>query len=215
MSKKKDTDHSKGWDFEAAAMPFVDSLYNTAFRMARNSEDAQDLVQETYFKAYRHYDKFQEGTNFKAWLFKILKNSFINSYRKKQNRPLQTDFADIEDVFENRLSDEVAGKIKSPEEELLENVLDEDVQQAMDDLPEDYRMAIVLADLEGFSYKEIAEILEVPLGTVMSRLYRGRKLLEQAMLQYAHEHGYLRDGEPAKMRNRESPSEEYRDKASG
>ena len=115
MSKNTDTDHSKGWDFEAAAMPFVDSLYNTAYRMTRNSEDAQDLVQETYFKAYRHYDKFQEGTNFKAWLFKILKNSFINTYRKKQSRPLQTDFAEIEDVFESRLSDEVVRKIKSPE----------------------------------------------------------------------------------------------------
>ena len=106
MNPTPDTSHSQGWDFEAAAMPFVDSLYNTAFRMTRNSEDAQDLVQETYFKAYRHYDKFQEGTNFKAWLFKILKNSFINNYRKKQSRPLQTDFAEIEDVFENRLSDD-------------------------------------------------------------------------------------------------------------
>lgn len=214
MSQTADTLHSQGWDFEAAAMPFVDSLYNTAFRMTRNSEDAQDLVQETYFKAYRHYDKFQEGTNFKAWLFKILKNSFINNYRKKQSRPLQTDFAEIEDAFENRLSDEVSRKIKSPEEEFLKDVLDEDVQQAMDELPDDYRMAIVLADLEGFSYKEIAEILEVPLGTVMSRLYRGRKLLEHTMLEYARQHGYLRNGSPAKMRNREPSAEEYRDKAS-
>ncbi|MCP4205039.1 MAG: sigma-70 family RNA polymerase sigma factor [bacterium] len=214
MSTKPDMSHSEGWDFEAAAMPFVDSLYNTAFRMTRNSEDAQDLVQETYFKAYRHYDKFQEGTNFKAWLFKILKNSFINNYRKKQSRPLQTDFAEIEDALESRVSEEATRKIKSPEEELLENVLDEDVQRAMDELPDDYRMAIVLADLEGFSYKEIAEILEVPLGTVMSRLYRGRKLLERTMLTYAREHGYLRDGSPAKMRNRERSPEEYRDKAS-
>jgi RNA polymerase sigma-70 factor (ECF subfamily) len=214
MNQTPDTSHSQGWDFEAAAMPFVDSLYNTAFRMTRNSEDAQDLVQETYFKAYRHYDKFQEGTNFKAWLFKILKNSFINNYRKKQSRPLQTDFAEIEDVFENRLSDEAPRKIKSPEEEFLKDVLDEDVQKAMDELPVDYRMAIVLADLEGFSYKEIAEILEVPLGTVMSRLYRGRKLLEHTMLEYAREHGYLRSGSPAKMRNRETSTEEYRNKAS-
>lgn len=214
MSSRADTRHSHGWDFEAAAMPFVDSLYNTAYRMTRNSEDAQDLVQETYFKAYRYYDKFQEGTNFKAWLFKILKNSFINNYRKNQNRPLQTDFAEIEDAFESRVSDEVTSKIKSPEEQFLEDVLDEDVQRAMDALPDDYRMAIVLADLEGFSYKEISEILEVPLGTVMSRLYRGRKLLEKAMLQYAREHGYLRNGSPAKMRNRDSETKEYRNKAS-
>jgi RNA polymerase sigma-70 factor (ECF subfamily) len=214
MSSRADTRHSQGWDFEAAAMPFVDSLYNTAYRMTRNSEDAQDLVQETYFKAYRHYDKFQEGTNFKAWLFKILKNSFINNYRKNQSRPLQTDFAEIEDAFESRLSDEVTHKIKDPEQEFLEDVLDEDVQRALDDLPEDYRMAIVLADLEGFSYKEIAEVLEVPLGTVMSRLYRGRKLLEKAMLAYALEHGYLRNGAPSKMRTKGTDAEEYRDKAS-
>ena len=200
------TSEQRGWDFEAVAMPFVDSLYNTAYRMTRNAQDAEDLVQETYLKAYRYYDKFQEGTNFKAWLFKILKNTFINHYRKKQQAPPQSDFADIEDAFETQVSQEAAGQIKSPEEELLEGVLDEDVQRALDSLPPDYRMAVILADLEGFSYKEIAEILELPLGTVMSRLYRGRKLLETAMLDYAREHGYLRDGEPAKMRSRDDSS---------
>ncbi len=193
---------ARGWDFEAAAMPFVDSLYNTAYRMTRNAEDAEDLVQETYLKAYRYYDKFSEGTNFKAWLFKILKNTFINSYRRRQQRPPQSDFAEIEDSFESQLSEEITGQIKSPEDELLENILDEDVQRALDTLPSDYRMAVILADLEGFSYKEIAEILELPVGTVMSRLYRGRKLLETAMLDYAREHGYIREREPAKMRSR-------------
>lgn len=214
MSRNVDASHSQGWNFEAAAMPFVDSLYNTAFRMTRNSEDAQDLVQETYLKAYRHYDKFEEGTNFKAWLFKILKNSFINNYRKKQSRPPHSDFAEIEDALESRVSEDVTRRIKSPEQELLENVLDEDVQRALDELPYDYRMEILLADLEGFTYKEISEILEVPLGTVMSRLYRGRKFLESAMLEYAREHGYLREGSPVKMRSREPDPEEYRDKAS-
>ena len=145
-------------------MPFVDALYNTAYRMTRNAEDAEDLVQETYLKAYRYYDKFEEGTNFKAWLFKIMKNTFINNYRKKQQAPTLSDFAEIEESFENQVSEDAARQAKNPEEELLENVLDEDVQQALDKLPPDYRMVVLLADLEGFSYKEIAEILEVPVG---------------------------------------------------
>lgn len=199
------TDHKKGWDFEAAALPFLDALYNTAYRMTRNSEDAEDLVQEAYLKAYKYYDKFEEGTNFKAWLFKIMKNTFINNYRKKQQAPPQSDFADIEESFESQLSDESGKKTKNPEEELLENVLDEDIQRALDELPPDYRMVVLLADLENFSYKEIAEILEVPVGTVMSRLYRGRRLLEDAMLTYARAHGYLgEEEEPTKMRSRPS-----------
>jgi RNA polymerase sigma-70 factor, ECF subfamily len=199
---KQGADHQKGWDFEAAAMPFVDALYNTAYRMTRNAEDAQDLVQETYLKAYRYYDKFEEGTNFKAWLFKIMKNTFINNYRKKQQMPVHSDFADIEESFETQVAEDAVRQIKNPEQELLENVLDQDVQQAMDKLPPDYRMVVLLADLEGFSYKEIAEILEVPVGTVMSRLYRGRRLMEASMLEFAREHGYLREREPLKMRSR-------------
>jgi RNA polymerase sigma-70 factor (ECF subfamily) len=191
-----------GWDFEAATMPFVDSLYNTAFRLTRNAQDAEDLVQETYLKAYRHYDKFQEGTNLKAWLFKIMKNSFINNYRKKQRVPPQSDFADLEGSLESRVIEDAVGRIKDPEEEFLETIVDEQVQGALDSLPPDYRIAVVLADLESFSYKEIAEILDVPVGTVMSRLYRGRKQLESAMLDYARERGYIRSGEPAKMRSR-------------
>jgi RNA polymerase sigma-70 factor (ECF subfamily) len=199
---KQSVSHERGWNFEAAAMPFVDALYNTAFRMTRNAEDAQDLVQETYLKAYKYYDKFEVGTNFKAWLFKIMKNTFINNYRKRQQVPPQSDFADIEESFESQVTDD-ARRIKDPEEVLLEDVLDEDLQRAIDELPPDYRMVVLLADLEGFSYKEIADILEVPVGTVMSRLYRGRRLLEAAMLKFAREQGYLRAGtEPAKMRSR-------------
>jgi len=134
---KDSASHQRGWDFEAAAMPFVDGLYNTAYRMTRNAEDAEDLVQETYLKAYRYYDKFEQGTNFKAWLFKIMKNTFINNYRKRQLSPTLSDFADIEESFENQVSEEAARQNKNPEEELLENVLDEDVQKALEKLPDD------------------------------------------------------------------------------
>ena len=201
MSKNEEL-HHRGWDFEAAAMPYLDPLYNAAYRMARNPQDAEDLVQETYLKAYKYYDKFEEGTNLKAWLFKILKNTFINSYRKKQQLPPRADFAAIEESFETIVRDD-SGAPTNPEEELLEKVLDEDVQHAIEELPHDYRMVVLLADLEGFSYKEIADILEIPVGTVMSRLYRGRRLLEDALLKYARDHGYIREGgEPAKMRSR-------------
>jgi len=198
------TDNPRGWDFEDISMPYIDSLYNTAYRMARNAEDAEDLVQETYLKAYRYYDKFEEGTNFKAWIFKILKNSFINLYRKKQRVPPQSEFGEIEESFESSVLDGFGDRIKSPEDELMANVLDEDVQKSLEKLPDDYRMAVVLADLEGFSYKEIAEILEIPLGTVMSRLYRGRKQMEKSLLEYAQDRGYIRSGEPAKRRSAKS-----------
>lgn len=191
--------------FEAAAMPHLDSLYNTAYRMSRNAEDAEDLVQETFLKGYRSYAQFTPGTNLKAWLFKILKNTFINEYRRRQAAPRKSDFAEIEDAFESQISADAAGHMKNPEEEALANAFDEGVQRALDLLPSDYKMAVLLADIEGFSYREIAEILEIPVGTVMSRLYRGRKLLEEAMLRYAREHGYLRPGsEPARRRGAES-----------
>lgn len=177
------------WDFETAALPFLDALYNMGYRLTRNADDAQDLVQETYLKAYRYYDKFEKGTNLKAWLFKILKNTFINGYRKRQARPAESAFDDYEESFESALRDDVVQGVKNPEQELLASVLDGDVQQALDELPTDYRMVIHLVDLEGFSYKEAASILEVPVGTVMSRLYRGRRLLEKTLLHYAQRHG--------------------------
>lgn len=190
-------------DFERQALPFLDSLYNTAYRLARNAEDAEDLVQETYLKAYRSFDQFTPGTNLKAWMFKILKNAFINEYRRRQTVPAESDFAEIEENLESHLRPEAAGQIKDPEQEALEGALDEGVQRALDELPPDYRIAVVLADLEGFSYKEIADILEIPVGTVMSRLYRGRKLLEEVLLSYARSHNYLQPGEePAKRRSR-------------
>ena len=196
-----------GWDLSSDDLPFLDSLYNTALRMARNAEDAEDLVQETYLKAYRYYDKFQEGTNLKAWMFKILKNTFINRYRKEQKRPAQADFADVEGVFEDQVDERFRDSIPNPEDAYFDGRLDGDVREALASLPRDYRMVVLLADLEDFSYKEVAEILEVPVGTVMSRLYRGRRLLEEAMLDFARKYGYLAaDHTPAKMRSQSSAS---------
>jgi RNA polymerase sigma-70 factor (ECF subfamily) len=193
--------------FETAAMPYLDALYNTALRLARNAQDAEDLVQETYLKAYRAYEQFTPGTNLKAWLFKILKNTFINEYRRRQAAPPESDFAAIEESFESELSPQAGGQIKNPEEEALEKAFDENVQRALDALPADYRMAVLLADIEGFSYKEVADILEIPVGTVMSRLYRGRRMLEEAMLRYARSRGYLRsDEQPARWRGVEGPA---------
>lgn len=202
-----EVDAQLGWDFEEAAMPHLDALYNMAYRLTRNAEDTEDLIQETYLKAYKHYDKFERGTNLKAWLFRIMKNTFINTYRKRQHQPPASAFSDIEESFESLVSDEAGLQVKNPEEEILEKVLDEDVQQAIDGLPEDYRMVVLLVDLEGFSYKEAASIMEIPVGTVMSRLYRGRRLLEKALLEYARAHGYMRSGEPARMRSQPAAGE--------
>ena len=191
----------RSWEFEPAALPYLDALYNMGYRLTRNAEDAEDLVQETYLKAYKYYDKFQPGTNLKAWLFKILKNTFINGYRKRQNQPTKTDFADIEGSFESLVSEEAGQAIRSPEEEALDQMMDEDVQKAIDDLRDDYRMVVLLVDLEGFSYKEAANILDVPVGTVMSRLYRGRRALEKTLLEYARANNYIsNDTAPTKMR---------------
>src|SRR5687768_1189507 len=201
--KSAEMTHEQGWDFETAAMPYVDSLYNTAYRMTRNSEDAEDLVQETYLKAYKYYDKFEEGTNFKAWLFKIMKNTFINNYRKKKLTPHKIDFSEIEESYERVIQKNAPDLIKDPETDIFQDMMDEDVKRALDSLPHDYKMVVLLADIEGFSYKEIAEILDCPVGTVMSRLYRGRKMLERTLLEYARKYGYIRgEAEPAKMRSR-------------
>src|SRR5262252_10221812 len=190
------------WDFDSQTMPYVDSLYNTAYRMTGNSQDAEDLVQETFFKAYKYYDKFEEGTNLKAWLFKILKNTFINNYRKKKLEPRSVDFAEIEDSFERIVRRDNSEQPSDPEAEFFTGVLDDDVRKALESLPYDYRMVVILADLEDFSYKELTEILDCPVGTGMWRLYRGRKLLKKALLKYARKHGYIRGGEPTKMRTR-------------
>jgi RNA polymerase sigma-70 factor (ECF subfamily) len=179
--------------FAELAMPHMSSLYTAALRMTRNPADAEDLVQETYLKAYRAFHTFQEGTNLKAWLYKILTNTFINSYRSKKRRPEQTELDDVEDLYlYRRLGGlEAATAGRSAEEQVLEHFTEADVKKAVESLPEQFRMAVLLADVEGFSYKEIAEILDVPIGTVMSRLHRGRKALEKALFDFGMQRGLV------------------------
>jgi RNA polymerase sigma-70 factor (ECF subfamily) len=169
--------------FADQAMPHMGSLYTAALRMTRNPSDAEDLVQETYLKAFRAFGGFQEGTNLKAWLYKILTNTFINTYRSRKRRPEQTELDEVEDLYlYRRLGGlEAVTANRSAEEEVLDRFTDDDVKQALEELPEQFRMAVLLADVEGFSYKEIAEILDVPIGTVMSRLHRGRKALQKTL----------------------------------
>jgi RNA polymerase sigma-70 factor, ECF subfamily len=178
--------------FERDAVPLLSGMYSSALRMTRNPSDAEDLVQETFLRAYRGFAGFQEGTNLKAWLYRILTNTFINSYRKKQREPKTVPDENVEDWY---LYDRLAAQSSeaSAEATVLEAIPDEDVKEALDALPEAFRMAVLLADVEGFSYKEIAEILDIPIGTVMSRLHRGRRALEKALWQRTRERGLVTD----------------------
>ncbi len=180
-------------------MPYVGQLYAAAMRMTRNPADAEDLVQETMLKAYRAYDTFQEGTNLKAWLYRILTNTYINRYRKAQRRPTETDLGEVEDLYLYRRlgSEDTADMARSAEDQLLEGLVESDIKEAVESLPEHFRLPVLLADLEGFSYKEIAEILEIPIGTVMSRLHRGRKQLQRALWEYASRRGLVPEGADA------------------
>ena len=177
--------------FTEQAMPLMSSLYSAALRMTRNPADAEDLVQETYLRAYRGFGGFQEGTNLKAWLYRILTNTYINAYRAKQRRPDETDLDEVEDLYLYRRMGglEAARAGRSAEDELMDLFSEAEVKAAIEDLPEAFRMAVLLADVEGFSYKEIAEILDIPIGTVMSRLHRGRKALQKRLYDYAVTHG--------------------------
>ena len=173
-------------DFERDAMGLMSSLYSAALRMTRNPADAEDLVQETYLRAYRGYEGFKAGTNLKAWMYRILTNAYLNEYRKKQRRPAETDLGAVEDLYLYRRLGPDAGRLgRSVEDELAGLFVDHEVKQAVEDLPDHYRIPVLLADVEGFAYAEIAEILDVPIGTVMSRLHRGRKQLQKRLYSYA------------------------------
>lgn len=178
-------------NFEEQVIPHLDSLYSAALRMTRNQTDAEDIVQESVLLAFRHFDQFQQGTNIKAWLFRILTNTFINSYRKKVKEPERVDLPDIEDFYfltEASRNNELG---EGPEAQLLSKFLHEDIMAAIDRLPEEFRLVVVLNAVEGFAYQEIADMLKIPIGTVRSRLYRGRKLLQKYLYEQAREMGYV------------------------
>lgn len=177
--------------FEREAMPLLDQMYSAALRTTRNPTDAEDLVQETYAKAFAAFHQYRPGTNLKAWMYRILTNSYINSYRKKQRQPLESDAAEVEDYQLARAASHTSRGLRSAEMEALDHLPDSDVTRALASIGEDFRLAVYLADVEGFSYKEIAEIMQTPIGTVMSRLHRGRKQLRELLTDYAIERGVI------------------------
>ena len=176
-------------DFEKEAIPHMDALYNFAFRMTGDSDDANDLVQETYLRAFRFFDKFEKGTNCKAWLFRILKNTYINQYRKKSKDPDKVDYDEIENFYENIKSSSTEDA--HLEKDIYDNLLDDELTEAISTLPEDFRTVILLCDVEGFSYDEIADFVDCPVGTVRSRLHRARKMLFAKLYDYANSKGYV------------------------
>ena len=185
--------------FEAGVLPLLDTLYAGAMRMARNPDDASDLVQETVERAYKAFHQFKPGTNLKAWMFRILTNTYINGYRKKQRQPMQSSTDDVEDWQMHSAESHTSTGLRSAEMEALDGLPDGDIKDALAAIPEDFRIAVYLADVEGFSYQEIADIMDTPVGTVMSRLHRGRRQLRDQLEDYARERGLVSATDPAEV----------------
>lgn len=178
-------------DFEKEAIPHMDSLFNFALRMTGDSDDANDLIQDTYLKAFRFFDKFEKGTNCKAWLFRIMKNTYINNYRKTAKEPIKLDYQDVENYYESVKPSSTDDS--HLEKEIYDSLLDDDLSEALSDLPEDFRTVIILSDIEGYTYEEIADFIDCPIGTVRSRLHRARKMLYTKLHDYAQDKGYLKN----------------------
>jgi len=195
--------------FQEDALPLLDSLYGAALRMTRNPQDAEDLVQETMLRAYRAFDRFEAGTNLKAWLFRILTNAYINTYRKRQREPQKVSADEVEEFdLYRELKNHDTQFEATPESIVLDSLVDSDIIDAIDDLPEQFRLAVVLSDIEGFSYAEMAEIMDVPMGTVMSRLHRGRKALQKRLWELARDRGIVKGSTDPKGEQNESSTSE-------
>jgi RNA polymerase sigma-70 factor (ECF subfamily) len=194
------TNEITAWDFNSTELPFYNQLYKTALRMTRSVADTEDLIQETYLKAYRYYEGFEEGTNLKAWLFRIMKNNFINSYRKKKVQPQHVELDELRDSSGELSAAEVRFGDVGPEAGAVAEEMDADIAVAINSLPHDYKMALLLVDIQGHTYQEVAEMLAVPVGTVMSRLYRGRTKIEKALLTFGKANNYLASA-PKKLRD--------------
>jgi RNA polymerase sigma-70 factor (ECF subfamily) len=192
MADQKSEILDKRKAFEVEALPHMDALYRTALRMLKNQSDAEDLVQEAFAKAYRFWDKFEPGSNCRAWLFKIMTNIFINDYRSKSRSPVSVNVDEIDDYYLYKQMESL-DQDGDPEQTLFSKIFDDDVKKAIEELPDDFKMVVILSFLEGFSYQEIAEITDLQLGTVKSRLHRGRKLLQKKLYEYAIKNGYIKD----------------------
>ncbi len=191
MEKLTQEELVKQSDFEDEMIPHLDAIYNYALRLTTDPNDAEDLVQDTIVKAYRFFSSYEKGTNAKAWLFRILKNSYINNYRKKSKQPHQVDYDEVSQFYESIRSEQT--ETSDLEDLMYREMLDDDVTRALTDLPEDFRTVVMLCDVEGFTYEEIANMLDVPIGTIRSRLHRGRNLLRAQLLDYAEKRGFNRD----------------------
>lgn len=178
-------------DFEEEIIPHLDAMYNFALRLTSDPSDAEDLVQDTIVKAYRFFSSYEKGTNAKAWLFRILKNSYINNYRKKSKKPNQVDYDEVSTFYETIRAERT--DTSDLEDKMFRDLIDDDISNALDELPEDFRTVVLLCDVEGFTYEEIANMLDVPIGTIRSRLHRGRNLLKSQLMEYAQERGYRPD----------------------